>query len=359
MAYQFHEIDLFVFDVHLTLKAFQTPALLQRNFAFLVDPTMYSSQYHAAPFDTANFTVRPMTRRARKRMHFWRYYGSSSVTASNDAWGLQMPFVCRPKAALTLAATTASFNVSLRPVIYLFPLGWSVNIEACLTGQIDENELIAFVGKLRSAGQRPLKFKQKDCSTSELFKALSQQLRHDAFVDPDTAEDVAVIPRHMLISLSQFSGPVQRYRTSYAQQSRMPDADRALMHSILLGEKIAIPDLVRNESGKKFMLTHFDKENFAITYFDIGTLLFMQNEARPADERRKSILCLAANLRSFSMSSRALLEFHSELAGPDPKISSMQETMKRRLFDVGKRYNNALCKTWYLNNKRLGAFANP
>src|SRR6185437_4708687 len=99
----------------------------------------------------------------------------------------------------------------------------------------------------------------------------------DLFIDLGTAEDVAKTPRHMVVSLSQFDGPIQSYRPSeYSDDQRMPDADRALMHSILLGEKITIPDLAKRESGKKFMLTQFGRANFAISYFDIGTFLFMQ-----------------------------------------------------------------------------------
>jgi len=358
MAYEFLEIDMFVFDLHFTLKALITAALLQENLRFLVDADLYSKQYLMAPVETKNFTIRPLSPRERKRVHFWKYYGGSSL-ASFDAWALQLPFVCRPKSVVMLAIQPSSFTVSLQPVIYLFPLGWSTNIECCVEGEIDENELISFIGKIRSAGERPLKFNQKEYSVSKFFEALAIQLRKDIFLDPSSAEDVAKTPRHMVISLSQFNGPIQHYRSPYAEGAHMPDADRALMHSILLGGRITIPDLVGKESEKKFMLTQFGDVSFAISYFDIGTLLFMQDQAEPQKKRRKSIRCMASNIRNFSMTSFALLAFYEELAdieNPDPKIAALQQIMKRRLSELPKRYNNALCRTWYQNYRRLGPF---
>src|SRR5260370_12649502 len=204
MAYQFDEIDLFFFDVPFTLKPLITGALLQQNFRFLVDPDLYSKQYLLAPTETTNFTIKPLSPRERKREHFWKYYGSSSLAASSDVWTLQLPFVCIPKTAVTLAIQTNSFTVSLKPVIYLFPLGWSTNIECCIQGKIDENELISFIGTIRSASDRPLKVNQKEYSLPKLFDALAMQLKKDIFLDPASAEDVAKTPRHTVISLSQF-----------------------------------------------------------------------------------------------------------------------------------------------------------
>jgi hypothetical protein len=359
MAYQFHTIDMFVFDVHFTLKPLNTAALLRENFRFLVDPDLYSRQYLMAPIETKNFIITPISPRQRKRVHFWKYYGSSSLAASSDVWALQLPFLCWPKTAVTLAMQPTSFTSSLQPVIYLFPLGWSINIECCIEGKIDQNELISFMGKIRSAGERPLKFNQKEYSVSKFFEALATQLRQDIFLDPDSAEDVAKTPRHMVVSLSQFDGPIQYYRPRYAQDAAMPDADRALMHSILLGEKITIPDLAGKESGKKFMLTQFGGANFAISYFDIGTLLFMQEQAEPVKERRESIRCMASNIRNFSMSAFALLAFYEELAdleNPGAKITALLQIMKKRLSELPKRYNNALCRTWYQNYRRLSPF---
>jgi hypothetical protein len=351
---------MFIFDVHFTLKPLITAALLRENFRFLVDADLYSKQYVMAPTETKNFTISPISPRERKREHFWKYYGSSSLIAFSDVWALQLPFVCRPKNVVTLAMQPSNFTVSLYPVIYLFPLGWSTNIECCVEGEIDENELISFIGKIRSAGERPLKFNQKEYSVSKFFEALAMQLKTDIFLNPSSAEDVAKTPRHMVISLSQFNGPIEQYRSRYTEDDRMPDADRALMHSILLGQKIAIPDLAGKESGKKFMLTQFAGASFAISYFDIGTLLFMQEQAEPEKNRRESIRCMATNIRNFSMSSFALLAFYEELAdieNPDSKITALQQIMKRRLSELPKRYNNALCRAWYQNYRRLGPFA--
>ncbi|PYX92080.1 MAG: hypothetical protein DMG67_07980 [Acidobacteria bacterium] len=360
MTYQFHEIDLFIFDVHFTLKPLITAALLQDNFRFLVDPDLYAKQYSQEPIKTGNFIIRPLTARERKREHFWKYYGGSAVTASTDIWSLNLPFACTAKNVVSPAAPPKSFTVSLQPVIYLYPLGWSVNVECRLEGKIDENELIDFIGALRNASKKPFKMNQKEYSLSKGFEALSMQLKKDLFIDPNAAEDTTKTSRQMVISLSQFTGPIQHYRSNYAQDARMADADRALMHSILLGEKITIPDLAKKESGSKFMLTKFGGASFAISYFDIGTLIFMAEEAQPEKQRRKSIGCMASNIRNFSMISFSLLAFYEELAdieSSDTKITALQQVIKQRLIELRKRYNNALCRTWYQNYARLTPFA--
>src|SRR5260370_41045908 len=104
MAYQFHEIDLFVFDVHFTLKPLITRTLLQQNFRFLVDPDLYSKRYLMAPTETTNFTINPISPRERKREHFWKYYGSSSLAASSEVWTLQLSFVYIPNTRATRAS---------------------------------------------------------------------------------------------------------------------------------------------------------------------------------------------------------------------------------------------------------------
>jgi hypothetical protein len=361
MAYEFRRIDMFAFDVHFTLKALNDPNLLQPTFSFLVDPALYTKQYGVdTPVETQNFSVQPITRKQRKGDHFWKYYGSSSVIASSDAWSLQLPFVCQPKSAISLASPPKSFTITLKPVIYLLPLGWSTNLDLTIEGKTDTSELISFVGALRSASKRTFNVNGKEYSLSRLFEVLATQFRKDAFLDPDSAEDVVKTPKHIVISLSQFTGPaVQPYRSPYPQGAHMPDADRALLHSILIGEKIAIPDLAARESGKQFMLTQLDGTNFAVTYFDIGTLLFMQERA--ADQKKqRSMECMASNIRKFSMSALALLAFYEELnaelenmATPDAKIKAMQGIVKRRLSEIPRKCNSALCHTWYQNYGRL------
>ncbi len=210
MAYEFQKIDMFVFDLHFTLKPLITAALLQENLRFLVDADLYSKQYLHGSYEMNQELYHQIHQLpGAKTGTLWKYYGSSSLAASSDVWALQLPFVCRPKTLVTLAMQPNTFTVSLQPVIYLFPLGWSTNIECCIEGKIDENELISFVGKIRSAGERPLKFNQKEYSVSKFFEALAMQLKTDIFLDPSSAEDVAKTPRHMVISLSQFDGPIR------------------------------------------------------------------------------------------------------------------------------------------------------
>jgi hypothetical protein len=361
MAYEFRRIDMFAFDVHFTLKPLNTANLLQTQFNFLVDPVLYPKQYAVdAPIETQNFSIRPITRKQRQLDHFWKYYGSSSVIPSSDAWSLQLPFLCEPKNALSLIIPPKSFAVTLKPVIYLLPLGWSTNLEFTLEGEADTNELIGFVGAIRSASKRPFQVNGKDYSLSRLFELLASQLRRDIFLDPDSAEDVVKTPKHIVISLSQFAGPpVQPYRPLYPTGVHMPDADRALLHSILIGEKILIPDLAAREAGKQFMLTQLNGTNFAVTYFDIGTLLFMQEQAADR-ERQRSIVCMASNIRKFSLSALALLAFYEELEEelkdlqpPDPKLETMLRILRRRLSEIPRKCNSALCRTWYQNYSRL------
>jgi hypothetical protein len=350
MAYEFQCVDVFAFDFHLALKPLVVDNVLQPAVRWLVDPESYRKQYGSkVALETGGFRLRPLSVKTRAYHHFWKYYTAVWDKAQPDPWELQLPFVLEPKNAEIEVVVPAGIQVAIRPTVYLFPFGWSTSLEMSLQGSMTVAQLVNRIGELRSSASQPYKLNNTQMHLAGLFGSLADQVRKDLF-SGGGPQDVLSVPRHLLVSLASVKvqpGTTPRPYRPAAGNPQMADYDRAGMQSILLGRTIGLPELAELENGKKFLVTAFQELGFALTYFDQGSLLFLQDQAMHK-ERRNALRCLASNLRHCTMMIMALINFHQntgKVAAGSPKIAEMRKNLQAQLQAL-PRYTNAYCRTW-------------
>jgi hypothetical protein len=355
MKYPFEAIDIFAFDFHVATAPLHKPVLLRKDSRFLVNPSRYQKLHSdGKEFELGNFRVRPLTEGELKHNHFWKHFSAIRHKGELDFWRLQAPFVFIPKdKKIQLVIEGDKFKATVRTSIYAFSVGWSTNVEISLSGSVEPEELVKFIGKLRSEDSFLVDGHSKNLSKT--FGELSQQFRATVFVAPDQQVDSITTKRNIVISLSNVRGPGHKYASEQGLSDiRMSDGDRALMHSILLGRSVSIAELAVKENGKRFLLTRYSDPDFALTYFGYGTLLFLQKPRRR--RKRNTWGCAASNTRSCSMISYGLLDFlkaTEKSLSSNRKIQDLRQAINTTLHDLPIYYNNAFCKTLYLKHANL------
>src|SRR5215212_2652182 len=139
MAYVFQSVDIFAFDLHITVNPLRDSTVVQKDYAFLINPDLYRAQYESGKLlETPNFIIRPLTWRSHhKRHHFWRPYLDMWPAGKADYWGLQVPFSLKPKdCKIEITTAGKTFKVAVLPMIYLWSFGWSTNLNIYLRGEI-------------------------------------------------------------------------------------------------------------------------------------------------------------------------------------------------------------------------------
>lgn len=350
MAYQFQAVDLSVFDYHEMLPPLAAPNLIKPDFNFLGDEALYNNAYKAVqPVVSPHFEVWPLRWRTLNYHHFWKYYQTIWYPGGQpDFWKLQMPFVCKPTQALVeVVPGSTDFKGQARASIFLSALGWSSVVDINLRGKMSPEQLRDFVGGLRdqksplfrvtdpgAVGQPP---QPRPASLPQVFQLLSSQLRNDVYV-PNLVETVKV-KRYMIITLAQFSGEEVRYYLSpLSGVKQMPDANRRVMHAILGGAPVPLEELqameAKAEGHQRYLLTRFSEADFALTYFNHGTLIFMQQIAHSNGDpsRRKAMRCHSANIRNYLVMMHALSSFYRDTANEkNAKIVELRSYVKTDL----------------------------
>jgi hypothetical protein len=353
MAYQFQAVDISVFDYHEMLPPLTAPNLTKPDFNFLVDEALYNNAYKAVqPVASPHFEARPLRWRTLNYHHFWKYYQTIWYPGGQpDFWKLQMPFACKPtQASVEVSTGSTDFKGQARASVFLSALGWSSVVDIGLRGKMSPEQLRDFVGGLRDQksplfsvtvpGGRP----PQPVSLPQVFQLLSNQLRNDVYV-PNLVETVRV-KRYMLITLSQFSGEEVRYYLSPSSGvKQMPDAGRRVMHSILSGAPVPLEELqameAKAEGRRRYLLTRFSEADFALTYFNHGTLLFMQQTAHSTGDpsRRKAMRCHSANIRNYLVMMHALSWFYRDTANEkNAKVVELRGHVKTDIEMTAARF---------------------
>jgi hypothetical protein len=349
MAYEFRRIDLRIFDFHLSLGPLVAAAQVNKPMAFLTDPDAYRQQFNAPPFVCGDFRIRPLRQKSRTYHHFWKYYTASD--GDFDPWLLLVPFLCEPTSGkLSVAAPGKGVRAFARPATYLFPFGWSNTIEMSLQGKMDPATVQDYIGKLRNSKDGPFQLQGKDLGLSDVFKQYSAQLMKACFVKGTAAPDFRKVDRHILVGITHFDGDIAPYKSRDAAIPAMPAADRATFHSLLLGEAVDISRVVSAENSKEFLLTRYRGAGFALSYFEKGSLIFLQDSAKDP-KNREALRCLLSNMLFCMMMMRALLNFHiwpdSQSADAHSLLGRARDSAKQRLLTIPDRYRSPLCRTWF------------
>jgi hypothetical protein len=362
MAYTVHEADIYLFDIHTTIKPLLVPKAVQDQLSFLVDPKRYQEQYKAEQVvKTDTFCIRPLTKRVFVRDHFWHYY--KEIWLDEDVpnyWKLQTPFLYDPiKTQVKLAAEELDFHTEVQRFIYLSAIGWATNLQINIKGDIDPgDQLVQFVGQLLDRDTTLFRLEGQEMNLSGIFKAISDQLRKDVYKPNYLPVDKLKIARHCVLSLTQATGSVRHYDRDdewLTGEDTMADTDRALMHSLLYGRSISVQEFAEREQKKEYIVTKFGygSSEFALTDFRRGTLLFMQDSAN-ISSRRASLRCLASNIRRCSIMTLLLPHFYDEsarYAKENTMIANLRESIKTTLKELPSYYTNKFCRALYTKER--------
>lgn len=362
MPYEFQKVDILVFDYHPAIGALESADQIQNDVRFVVEPIDYIARHKSGEeLQKKHFKIGPMKWRMLSHNHFWKHYqtaGESSVTP--DFWSLQIPFVCRPlESKIEVDTTNPNFEGRARAFTFLSGIGWSTNLEIRLFGTIKPKQLRDFVGKLL-VGAPIFALSGEAKTLKDIFVDFSDRVMADIYVPELVAPPR--IKRHLIISLSEFTGDISYYRSKGLGADQMPASDRAMMHSILQGKEISMQDVIKlereKEEKRRFVQVEFLGADFALTYFEHGTLIFLQRAAlrnsalwekkrkRKAKKRKRNTMkCHAANVRSYSLMTLAMRRFYADTAkhaGRQNKVDLLRQSIEKNLIDLPSKYDNPL-----------------
>ncbi len=358
MSLAIHAVDLFLYDLHIALGPLGDSSLLRPESAFLVDPEGYEEAHRTgATFETRHFLIRPLRRELGggrlPRNYFWHYYSEIGLpgmrTANHWHWHLLIPFRCRPKdCEVRLVCDRLGLEAPVRPTILLWPFGWSINLEVSLTGDLSPRSLQEIVAAFRADGLFRVSSFGPETVTglSGVFRRLTRILREDLYTDPRIGEK-RPISRQWVISFPGVRLP----------GGRLSDRQRIELHGVLLGKQLTPEEMAElAESPEGFLLTPLvEGDDFGMTDFDRGTLLFLANAAA-AGKSRASLYSLGANVRSCSLVGQALLHLLKsgrKWAQTDSKIQALCETAAAILYELPEYYTNPFCTRYFTTHRDL------
>lgn len=363
MKHTFHVVDITVFDVHTTVKPLIIKDCVRPELSFLVNEHLYRQQHQSrAAIETADFRIKPLKYSSRQYTYFWKNYLNVWPEKWSDYWKLQIPFTCEPRGAnLSVIDADTDIEIKLRPVIYLSALGWSTHLTLQLKGDMKLEQVRSLIGKLRSKDEdgQIFRLKGENVSLSGVFKYLSERMRETLY-KPNRAVseklDETNVHRHFVVSLTNFSGAIYYYKSKWwHRDERMTNADQATLHSILHGRPIPVKEFAYLTRDNKFSLIHFKGPDLALSYFNLGTLIFLQQSAAKSS-RRVSMQCLASNITNCSMMSLMFLYFHGQatkLGRSNPLVGELLKYVEEGLQRMPERYTNKFCEKLFSNHSDL------
>jgi hypothetical protein len=362
MSYEFQAVDLSVFDFHLMRDPLLNASAIQPQFNFLTGENGYNEQYQqGAAILTANLSVRPLNWRMLTYHHFWKYYQTIwPKDETYNFWKLQMPFICKlTNTQIKLVTGSPDFDGTVRSTVYLSAMGWSTNLDIHLRGKMKPAQLQAFVHQLPSKGASVFEVDGQRMPLPDVFKFIAQMVRQNIY--GTKAIDSLGIMRHLIITLSQFTGGIAYYGAGPSGAKQMTAADRAMIHSIWRGATVSVPQVIKMENEKKFLLTkYYTGPDFALTDFDYGTLLFMQQTAGQefggGQSPRGKMRCHSSNIRNYLIMSLDLLSFYrgtKQNEAGNPVIKALREHIKSTLSDIPHRYRNPFCQAFHTKHGNL------
>ena len=365
MKYKIHEVDIFVFDVHTALRPLAVEGYMQEQLNFLVDEDLYVKLHLARQtLDVNGFKIRPLTYNSRQYNHFWRNYMKIWHEGGRNLWNLQVPFICEPAIPrLKVRAANSPCEVIVRPTVYLSALGWSTNLSIRLVGNMTPEQVRDMVGVLRSKDGSGAIFELEGRrqNLSGVFRYFSERVREILYKPRGNMPEIpdkTNIHRHFIISLTNYSGPVAYYKNKWwDNDARMTNADQAALHSILHGRPIDVKEFAYITRSNKYSVIHFAGPDLALSYFDLGSLVFLQRSASNS-KRKVAMRCLASNIRSCLMQTFSFLYFYSNAkkrTESSQRIEKLLVHLKKNLQCMPENYTNRFCERLYNNHAELKA----
>lgn len=350
MSYVFKIVDIIAFDVHTSIQPLLNPGLVRPQFQFVLDPAAYVKQHAGtASFTLGKLTLEPFSTKRNAANHFWQRCASISHGAAPDLWKLQIPFLCTaPTVAVEFSSGLAQARAVVFPSIYLSSLGWCTSLHVRIFGSMTPSDLLGVVDRLRNDPSF-LVAGNPNKTLSEAFIAFSSVVKQSLYVAANPLYDRVTTSRHTVISIAKFEGPPAAFAAT-----QMPDAERAEIHSILHGRTINLAQLAKNEAEPSFLQTQYSSFDFALTYFGLGTFLWMQSPRQKG--KRTKLWCLPSNLGLCSMFLLALNGFwkSTELqAGASPTIKDLRDAIRFTVNQLAAAYSNKFCRGFLTHHNEL------
>ena len=362
MPYQFQRVEIRAFDFHLMLAPLAGGTQPIAAFNHLVDPALYNQKYNAvAPTNTANLSFIPLHWRTLNYHHFWKYYQVIHPAGGGkyDFWKLQMPFIGTVGDPIKLSSGLPNVNGTVEASIFLSAIGWSTNLNISLSGQMTTAQLSEFVGKLSTKTAPLFEVGPRKLTLPELFEYLGKIVLSGVY-EPKSIDETR-IKRQLIVCPFEATGPVAYYEGDQGGP-RISTSDRASLHSIIQGTPISFDDVRNIENEKKALVTQFhDGPDFALTYFNKGTLLFMLNTAIAGGPYRrtlqKKLECLLTNIRNYLVITLSLYEFcYATEKNPnlDAKTKALRGDLLYALRAIPQHYSNHFCQSFHNNFTPIG-----
>lgn len=363
MPYQFQRVEIRAFDFHLMLAPLAGGTQPKAAFNYLVDPNLYNQQYNAGTeTKTANLSFSPLNWRTLNFHHFWKHYQTVQPAGGGkfDFWKLQMPFIGKVNKQIKLISGAPNISGTVVASIFLSAIGWSTTINISIAGQMTTAQLSEFVGKLSNKTAAVFAIGGKQLTLPDLFEDLGNLVLSEVY-EPKSIDTIK-IKRQLIVCPFEATGPVDYYPANQVGQKRISTADRASLHSIIEGTPVSNDDVRDLENQKKFLLTQFqDGPDFAITYFDKGTLLFMQDTAINSGAARRALQskldCLLTNIRNYLVITLDLHNFCAATANNpnlDAKTKALRADLVYSLKSIPQNYSNHFCQSFHANFTPIG-----
>jgi hypothetical protein len=350
----FEIVDIIAFDVHTCIPPLQNPALVVPEFQFLLDPAAYAKQHgNAKEFSVRGLTLDGLASKRYQSNFFWRQCASIYHDGTQDPWKLQIPFHCTmPISSIQFDAGLPNTRTILIPSLYLSSMGWSSSLHVRIFGSLGAAETYKLMVRLRK--DKAFTVEKSPMALSEVFSRFSETFKNNLYVPPPPRFDRPTTQRYIVLSFAKFRvSPV-----GSAPPGPMSDADRAEIHSMLLGRQIDIPELAINEQKQKYLQIDYSELDFMLTYFGIGTLIWMEDRSRPRG--RSALWCLASNIGACSMYALTLADFlrsTEQTSKAAQKVAGLRDGIQYTVGQLGAAYSNRFCRGFLRSHTDLKEFA--
>ena len=353
---------VFVSDVHTTLAPLVRPQQLPEALRMLADPDAYARFYaDGRSIAGTHFVFRPLGAREMEKNHFWRRVRDLEGAELQGPWHRHLPIVCEPRALQLALDPALGPGASARCFAFLWPGGWSSNLEIDLPDPVGPDALAGVVAGLRarrSAGRVPpaLRFDGAPVNATRLFELMAGRLREELGASPESPlRDTTDVSGNVVLGVADAGRQAAGY-------FRLPRPARMRVHQLLRGRALTLEDLdeaERREPGgePRLLLTRLRRRNFILTLFGRGSVVVASDgweKDLPEEERMDArvMRCLAGNVRASTAQALMLAYFaaRAEQSGyleVSPGLRTLTASARRQLRllrESGSRFEKSFCR---------------
>jgi hypothetical protein len=343
-----------VYDLHFTTSPLHAPALLQPAARILGAPDQYE-KLHEKPWnlDIGRLSLSSFDARYRWS-HFWRGYQALCATegSSEEYPRFHIPLDCTLRDITFAAILPPPFGrVSVQVRLLLWPYGWSTRLELSLCGPAG---LPALAEASRSLYQdQVIELHSAGAVTahtlSTMFRAVSEIVQDGLFTK--LIGEKRPVSRHSVVAMNPFIAPHDpfTYKPDVdPEHPSLPTADRARLHSILLGRTVPLAEVIERDKSNGIAVTGLHAAGFAVTDFNAGSLLVLHEPAARSGKATNAARCLWRNTTAMLTTTSALTAANRGLKGQSRDwMDQSADWSARMLREIPKYYESPVCRQVY------------